>query len=107
MAPLHSRHGQYRYYAYLDLARLRSGWTRDRIVSEVSAHGAPCFSGSCSDIYREKAFSGTALAPRDPLATAHELGETSLALLVHPTLEDTHVRRMADVLKSVLASAID
>lgn len=107
MAPLHSRHGQYRYYAYLDLARLRSGWTRDRIVSEVSAHGAPCFSGSCSEIYREKAFSGTALAPRDPLATAHELGETSLALLVHPTLEDTHVRRMADVLKSVLASAID
>jgi dTDP-4-amino-4,6-dideoxygalactose transaminase len=107
LAPAYSRHGQYRYYAYLDVVRLRSGWTRDRVVSEVSARGGPCFSGSCSEIYREKAFSGTGLIPREPLATAHELGETSLALLVHPTLEDAHVRRTADVLKSVLAGAID
>lgn len=106
-APAYARHGHYRYYAFLDVARLRSGWTRDRVVSEVSARGAPCFSGSCSEIYREKAFSDSGLAPREPLATAHELGETSLALLVHPTLEDVHVRRTAEVLRSVLTDAID
>ena len=36
----HSRHAYYRFYAYVRAERLRSSWSRDRIVSEVSANGS-------------------------------------------------------------------
>lgn len=99
------RHAYYRFYAYLRPEHLRSAWTRDRVVAEVSAKGVPCFSGSCSEVYRERAFSGTGWAPAAPLAIARELGDTSLALLVHPTLDGRHMQQAADTLKSVLAQA--
>ncbi len=35
---------------------LKPGWSRDRIMAEVSAVGVPCYSGSYSEIYLEKAF---------------------------------------------------
>jgi len=35
---------------------LKPGWSRDRIMEEVGAAGVPCYSGSCSEIYLEKAF---------------------------------------------------
>jgi dTDP-4-amino-4,6-dideoxygalactose transaminase len=35
---------------------LKSDWNRDRIMDEINAEGIPCFSGSCSEIYLEKAF---------------------------------------------------
>ena len=102
----HSRHAYYRFYAYVRAERLRSSWSRDRIVSEVSAKGVPCFSGSCSEIYREKAFLETGFGPRAGLPVARELGETSVALLVHPTLDATHMSQAADVVRGVLAQAI-
>jgi hypothetical protein len=35
---------------------LKDDWSRDRIMEEVSAAGVSCYSGSCSEIYLEKAF---------------------------------------------------
>lgn len=99
------RHAYYRFYAYLRTDRLRDGWSRDRVVAEVSARGVPCFSGSCSEVYRERAFDGTGWAPSVALANARELGETSIALLVHPTLDASHMERAAETLKSVLDQA--
>jgi dTDP-4-amino-4,6-dideoxygalactose transaminase len=104
--PQHLTHAYYRFYAYLDPTGLRAGWTRDRVVSEVVARGVPCFSGSCSEIYREKAFDGTAFSPVQPLPVAQELGQTSIALLVQPSLEPSHMHRAAEVLRGVLADAI-
>ena len=102
----HLEHAYYRFYAYIDTTRLRSSWTRDRIVAEVSARGVPCFSGSCSEIYREQAFADTSFAPPEPLSGARELGATSIALLVHPTLLGEHMVRAARVVKKVLAAAL-
>ena len=101
----HIRHAYYRFYAYVRPERLRSGWNRDRVISEVSASGVPCFSGSCSEIYLERAFHGTGWAPSIALTNARELGETSIALLVHPTLDSQHMLRIADVVNGVLARA--
>ena len=50
--------------------------------------GVPCFSGSCSEVYLEKAFDGTGWRPEKPMPVARELGETSLMFLVHPTLNE-------------------
>jgi dTDP-4-amino-4,6-dideoxygalactose transaminase len=104
--PPHLRHAYYRFYAYVKPEALRSTWNRDRLIADVSANGVPCFSGSCSEIYREQAFVGTRFAPSATLAGARELGETSIALLVHPTLDSRHMLRAAEVLSSSLERAM-
>lgn len=79
-------HSYYKYYAFVRPERLADGWNRDRIMVAVSAQGIPCFSGSCSEIYLEKAFPQH-MRPAGRLKVARELAETSLMFLVHPTLD--------------------
>jgi len=84
---------------------LKPGWDRDRIMNAVTAAGAPCFSGSCSEVYLEKAFEGNGRRPAERLPVARELGETSLMFLVHPTLTEKDMKRVADIVASVMADA--
>ena len=95
-------HAAYKAYVHLRPERLAAGWTRERIITEVNALGVPCFSGSCSEIYREKAFTGAGLGPAERFPVARELGETSLMFLVHPTLTDAAMDRAAGALLEVL-----
>lgn len=104
--PPHVYHSYYKFYGFIDPQRLRSGWTRDRVVAEISARGAPAFSGSCSEVYLEKAFEGTRSRPASRLPIAKELGETSLMWLVHPTLEREHIDRVSQVTIDVLKQAM-
>lgn len=106
MPPPGFTHGWYRFYAYVEEAALANGWSRDRIVDECTARGAPIFQGSCSEVYRERAFEGTGLRPDRPLPVAAELGATSLMLLTHPTLTDGDVSRIIDTLTQVLGDAM-
>jgi dTDP-4-amino-4,6-dideoxygalactose transaminase len=99
-------HSYYKFYAFLDVARLKAGWSRDRVVSEIAGRGVPCYSGSCSEIYLEKAFESHASRPASRLPTARELGETSLMFLVHPTLSGQHMERTAEAAEHVLSSAL-
>jgi dTDP-4-amino-4,6-dideoxygalactose transaminase len=103
--PAHVSHAYYKYYTFILPNRLREGWDRDRIIAAISGEGVPCFSGSCSEIYLEKAFELTALRPEERLPVARELGETSLMFLVHPTLTDADMQRTARVVKNVLGLA--
>lgn len=77
-------HSYYKYYVFVKPERLKLEWGRDRIMGAINAEGIPCLSGSCSEIYLEKAFSG--LYDGSRLDIARQLGETSLMFLVHPTL---------------------
>jgi dTDP-4-amino-4,6-dideoxygalactose transaminase len=106
LPPAYVKHAYYKFYTFVDPARLRSGWTRDRIVAEVSAAGAPCFSGSCSEVYLEKAFDGHPSRPPTRLPVARELGETSLMFLVHPTLRSEHIDYICNVVADVCAKAL-
>ena len=87
-----SMHAYYKYYAFLRPDHLRPGWSRDRIVAEVTAKGVPCFSGSCPEMYDEKAFTRAGLQPPSRLPVARELGATSLMLLVDHTLDEGAIR---------------
>ena len=98
-------HAQYKFYVYVRPENLADGWSRDRIVAEVGKCGVPCYQGGCSEVYREKAFDGTGWRPESRLRVAQELGETSLNLLVHPTLTDEEVSRICEVLDLVLNQA--
>ncbi len=100
-----SEHANYKFYAFIRPENLKSDWSRDRIVEAVTARGVPCFQGSCSEIYLEKAFDDSSLRPAHALPVAKELGETSLMLLVHPTLSANSMGATIDALKTVLSLA--
>lgn len=74
-------------------------------MEAINAQGIPCFSGSCSEIYLEKAFvdRGWGLAERLPVAK--EPGETSLMFLVHPTLSEEDMHDTARPVEKVLRVA--
>ncbi len=99
-------HAYYKYYAYIRPDNLAEGWTRDRIVNEIAAQGVPCFQGSCSEIYREKAFDGMSCRPDIPLPNARELGETSMMFLVHPTLTHDDLARTTKAIHGVLSQTV-
>lgn len=98
-------HAAYKCYVFVEPAELAEGWNRDRILGEISSRGVPCFSGSCSEVYLEKAFDGTGWRPAERLAVARELGETSLMFLVHPTLSAAEIEKTCSVLKDVVSLA--
>lgn len=104
--PNEIEHAGYKCYVFVDEAKLAEGWNRDRIMNTVVAAGVPCFSGSCSEVYREKAFTDLGLGPKDRLPVAKALGETSLMFLVHPTLEEEHIIKTCKVLQVVMAEAL-
>jgi len=103
--PSYSIHAEYKFYTYVRPDQLRDGWSRDRIMNEVTSQGIPCFSGSCSEIYLEQAFVQADLGPKERLPVARELGETSLMFLVHPTLTVADMQAIADVVEDVIRSA--
>jgi dTDP-4-amino-4,6-dideoxygalactose transaminase len=98
-------HANYKFYAYVQPERLASGWTRDRIVDAIMAQGVPCYQGSCSEVYLEKAFDGTGWRPKLRLPVAKALGETSIMFLVHPTLTPNEVHQTCQVIRQVMAQA--
>jgi dTDP-4-amino-4,6-dideoxygalactose transaminase len=104
LPPEHIEHAYYKYYAFVRPEMLRPGWTRDRIIEAINAEGIPCFSGSCSEIYLEKAFPSE-WRPQERLAVARELGETSLMFLVHPTLTEEHIRAACAAVEKVMSDA--
>src|SRR5690606_4633162 len=65
--PSHSQHAAYKCYVFVEPDQLAEGWTRDRIIQEITASGVPCYQGSCSEVYLEKAFDGTGWRPAQPL----------------------------------------
>jgi len=98
-------HAAYKGYVFLQPDGLRDGWNRDRIVNELQARGVPCLSGSCSEIYLEKAFTTNNLGPTTRYPVARELGETSLMFQVHPTLTAENLAETAETLVRVFEQA--
>lgn len=95
-------HAWYKCHVYLNLDKLPSKWSRDSIIKEINAKGVPCYYGSCSEVYLEKAFELTGLRPSERLPVAKQLGETSLMFLVHPTLTSSEVNQTCDAVSSVM-----
>lgn len=105
LMPETSRHAWYKCYAYIRPERLRSGWSRDKVLEAIQEQGVPCYQGPCSEVYLEKAFDGTGWRPSDSLPIAKRLGETCLMFLVHPTLTSAEIEKTCAVIRSVLAQA--
>ena len=74
---------------------------RDKIMTQINKKGVPCYSGTCSEVYLEKAFDNTNFRPKQRLANAKALGESSLMFLVHPTLSKQEIKKTCEVLIDV------
>ena len=101
----HIGHAYYKYYLFIRPEKLREGWSRDRILREAAALGAPCGPGSCSEIYLERAFVERGPAEHRRLPVTKALGETSILLPVDQTLSLADVREMGDILRYVVLQA--
>lgn len=102
--PADIRHSYYKYYVFLRPEYLRAGWDHKSVIEAICAEGIPCFGGSCSEIYLEKAFPFT-WQPHPRLKEAKILGETSLMFLVHPTLSEADMNDTVNAVQKVLAAA--
>ncbi len=98
------RHAYYRLYAYVRPEALAPGWDRDRIMAAANAEGVPCQSGSCSEIYLEKAFPDE-WRPVKRLPVTRALGETSLCFKVHHTCETSDMDDVAAAIDKVMRVA--
>lgn len=97
-------HSYYRFYAFVEPDAFADGWDRDRVVAAIAAEGIPAYQGSCSEIYLEKVFASS-MRPPQRLPVARELGETSVMLLSHPTLDDATVDDMVTAVRRVMQVA--
>ena len=104
--PDHIRHANYRFYVFVELDALRADWSRDRIMAEIVARGVPCTTGSCSEVYLEKAFDSLGCRPEKPLPMARALGKSSLAFMVHPTLGTEQMEYTCRAVSEVMRTAI-
>lgn len=94
-------HAYYKLYVYVKPENLPENWSRDRIINEINELGVPCYSGSASEVYLEKAFDNTGLRPEPRLPIAKQLGETSLMFLVHPTLLESEIKKTIQAIETV------
>ncbi len=95
--PTEIKHAAYKCYVFVEGDEL----LRDEIMVEINARGVPCFSGSCSEVYLEKAFDDTDFRPKERLPVAQKLGETSLMFLCHPTLSQSEIDKACMIINEV------
>ncbi len=100
------KHAYYKYYCFVKPEKLKPDWDLYRIIENINAKGIPAYSGSCWNITAEKAFTdkGWELGA-DKLPIAEVLRETSLMLLLHPTLEEEDIIQAADIVCEIIKEA--
>jgi len=91
-------HAGYKCYVFVE----GNEADRNAIMASINDQGVPCFSGSCSEVYLERAFDNTSFRPKERLPNAKLLGETSLMFLCHPTLTKDEIQKTCEVITSVV-----
>lgn len=104
--PSSINHAYYKYYVFLNPELLNPNWNRDKIMQAINEKGIPCFAGSCSEIYLEQAFVRAKLDPKIRFPNAETLGKTALMFLVHPTLTEKDMKKMAETITIVISLAM-
>ena len=106
IVPDYIEHAAYKCYVFVRPSELNNDWSRDRVIQAINTLGVPCYSGSCSEVYLEKAFDNTGFRPKERLSNAKELGGTSLMFLVHPTLTKDEIQQTCEAITSVMELAV-
>ena len=102
LPPSHIKHAYYKYYVFTEPEKLKSDKDRDFIMNSLNDLGIACYSGSCSEIYKEKAFDKIFSNQKPLLRVANELGKTSLMFLVHPTIDEDDIYRICEQTRKII-----
>lgn len=97
-------HAYYRVYGVIELKNQSDAENhsfRNEFVASLSEMGLPCFSGSCSEIYLEKAFESYYDDQR--MKNAKYYAERAFCLLAHPTITDDQVDQAVKLINTLLA----
>lgn len=97
-------HAYYRVYGLIELKNQSDAENhsfRNEFVASLSEMGLPCFSGSCSEIYLEKAFESYYDGQR--MKNAKYYAERAFCLLAHPTITDHQVDQAVKLINTLLA----
>jgi dTDP-4-amino-4,6-dideoxygalactose transaminase len=99
-----TRHGFYKLYFYIEGGTdEEANRRRTQILGRAAAEGLRVFSGSCSEIYLERAFADFSHVD---CPVAHSLGARSLMVEVHPTLRPDLLKaraaRLAEIARDVI-----
>lgn len=95
------------YYRVYGLINLDSQITtdhqlfRNEFVEQLTRLGLPCFSGSCCEIYLEKAFESYYDGQR--MANAKHYADRAFCLLAHPTITDNQLDHAVKLIETLLA----
>jgi dTDP-4-amino-4,6-dideoxygalactose transaminase len=99
------RHAFYKLYLYVERGtEEEAAQVRSRILKLSVEDGLRVFSGSCSEIYREKAFSDL---PAADCPVSRSLGARSLMVEVHPTLRPDLLKRRAEHLAGIASAVLE
>jgi dTDP-4-amino-4,6-dideoxygalactose transaminase len=96
-------HAYYKFYFYLD-APTGAAALRDEIVRRAVEAGIRLFSGSSSEVYLEKAFDDL---PRSDCPVSRDVGERSLMVEVHPTLDPARLLRRAEAVAAIIEDVLN
>jgi dTDP-4-amino-4,6-dideoxygalactose transaminase len=99
------RHAFYKYYVYLNIQKIGQGWNKERIIETINKAGIPCNSGSCSEVYLEKAFESSKLKPTLRLSNAQSIGESAIMFYVHPTISEKEMHLAGSIIRQILTRA--
>ena len=92
----------YRFYFFLKKDTKNYQKLRFKIIKDLRKNNLKCFTGSCPEIYLEKAFKKLNNAKPIRLKNCKTLGQTSIALEINHTLEYSQHKKKLLILKQVI-----
>ena len=92
----------YRFYFFLKTDSKNYKKLRFKIIKDLRKNNLRCFTGSCPEIYLEKAFKKLNNIRPIRLKNCKILGETSIALEINHTLEYSQHKKKLLILKQVI-----
>lgn len=102
-----NKNAYYRLYAKIkpgfDQLVFSNKSLRDYLISQLEEEGVPCFSGACSEVYREKLFVEQGFAPDQRLKNASYFSEQAFCFLVHHTITEQQMHVITTKIKTVLS----
>lgn len=93
-------HSYYTFQLLVDERQLRAGHDRDSLVRALQSRAVPCRPGRAA-IHTEPAFPPS-WRPAGQLPVCERLSASSITLLVHPTLGESHMRIIAETVLELL-----
>ncbi len=95
----------YRYYFKINSKFLKKNWNRDKILKKLNEYGIPSGTGSCPEIYKEKAIKKLKIFQKSDLKNAYILSKNTITINFHHQMKNTEIvyirNKIEDLFKKI------